>query len=1799
MNRKDCVRILRKILAIVIIFSMLQGHVGVIGTFGHVAYAAIESSLEDVFEETTSVEAENVVTEETPVVEEEKEVEDEEFNQSLTTEEPEEEKVTEEKTEEETTEEATDQVVENTILENVTQKPVVPEDEVTESETEEEEIIAEEEVVEEVETLNSDINIVSSYRYLDGIVVRAEFNNTISNLKHVVESLKVNISKPQVEGYTLDQIFVERLDLASDDSIYSYYENPNGITIDVSGEDAIDECSHKYTIVYVFKGAGEFKNLSFNIDAHVTYKDLVQEEYFSSISSEITEETENVDVESEEVIDEETETEEMVEGNADELSLDNVGGELNVFVHTYTEEELANFVKELDLNTSKDVAVEIKDKVINEYLISTQNASIYKGYLYANAISEPINKTTYTSVYNLNLKSRDNIYKIVVKEDSNDIVSKDTTRIDLANRSEFVKTTVNVEKFKTVFGEYGYIEVVSNGNVIGKIARNTLIEGDSFVFYYPENISNVEFVLKSMENIGELEIVNIKIIKEDAGFTREEVANFEKIETEISVTEYAEIDNQDLGLYVENKNLEISLEDTESKMDVLVSTDTLSTSTPNDVTFTVTLRTDEEKYELFKNPYFEIRLPSDVSDVQINTVNLLYKNGLSIDRYDVVTDEFGNKAIRVNLIGTQREYTPGLPSAGSTVTIYATITLNRLTTNQESKYEFRYDNQAKSNIAYEVEGKDHEEIPVYFVSKQGLLRALSLTNENTLESVISYDNESTELLVKQFDNSQVIKYKGTIVNNFNTDLTDVVIIGKIPTKGAVDGNNNQLETTFDMTLNSPISTTGLVSEVYYSENVNAGKDDLSWEKDVTDLNGYKSFKIVIENETVKQGESLEFSLNMNVPNNLDYNNKAYATYTVYYCLNGQELTGTSTDKVLTEEKEMTIDDFTDEEIDEVATLSFTTSASQGGTTLTDNDTVFERQIVDYTVYVKNTSNVPATNVKIKADVHNSNLYYKYIFESNEYDGVNMVTYYYYQEDTDNSKQFEEFTIDTLAPGETASFTYQCIADEIADDTEKEIYSSIKVSADDIEETSIETMKNKIKNTKVSLKLEWAFRQIVGENDAYAGDGLKYKIYYKNISNETLTNQKVYFAIPNLVEYRGEKIEGAENFTIEEIETSEGLTLAIEVPEIKAGEELSFYIPLISKEFDIEKQSVDMPYLAYTTVDGDQIKSNKYVQKLYQDKTKVKYTFVADKEQTTVLKDGDEVTFTLTMENVGGAKSDYNEFSTELPKGLKIENVYLIKNDERKEIKITNDRKLIFTEDDFDVNDLVKIEMLTKVYTDYLAYDQKTVEVQMTVDGGVGYDKFYTNVITFDVENKKVTVDEEEIVEGEGDNVEILPPPPVPEEPKEEIQEEPKEEPKEEVKEEPKEEPKEEVKEEPKEESKEEVKEEVKEEPKEEAKEELKEEVKEDTSNNNNNNNVNNSNNNSNSSTNNNQGSGTTTTKKEPTVTTKKTYRISGKAWLDKNKDGKYESGEELLKGITVTAYSVGKDGKVENGTVKGSTKTSTDGTYVFAGLENGNYILVFGYDIETYSPTQYEAKNVPTTSNSDVILKNMSKTNDKVAMTDTLEIKDSTLTNIDIGLVLNNEFDLSVSKYVDRAIVNNSKGNKETEFDRDALVKLEIHSKMFESSTVKVVYKIVVENKGEVDGFVNEITDIMPKGTTFKAEENKGWSQREDGKLVYTGLIGKTIKAGERKEVTLVLHSNDNTVATKQLENNVELSGISNEKGQDDINTENNKAKVTLLVIPSTGTVLNNTFKVIGVIAVIAAVVLVILNRDKFKRNYK
>ncbi|HCZ1331916.1 TPA: MSCRAMM family adhesin SdrD, partial [Staphylococcus aureus] len=74
------------------------------------------------------------------------------------------------------------------------------------------------------------------------------------------------------------------------------------------------------------------------------------------------------------------------------------------------------------------------------------------------------------------------------------------------------------------------------------------------------------------------------------------------------------------------------------------------------------------------------------------------------------------------------------------------------------------------------------------------------------------------------------------------------------------------------------------------------------------------------------------------------------------------------------------------------------------------------------------------------------------------------------------------------------------------------------------------------------------------------------------------------------------------------------------------------------------------------------------------------------------------------------------------------------------------------------------------------------------------------------------------------------------------------------------------------------------------------------------------------------------------------YNLGNYVWEDTNKDGKQDSTEKGISGVTVTL-------KNENGEVLQTTKTDKDGKYKFTGLENGTYKVEF----ETpsgYTPTQ-------------------------------------------------------------------------------------------------------------------------------------------------------------------------------------------------------------------------------------------------------
>ncbi len=101
--------------------------------------------------------------------------------------------------------------------------------------------------------------------------------------------------------------------------------------------------------------------------------------------------------------------------------------------------------------------------------------------------------------------------------------------------------------------------------------------------------------------------------------------------------------------------------------------------------------------------------------------------------------------------------------------------------------------------------------------------------------------------------------------------------------------------------------------------------------------------------------------------------------------------------------------------------------------------------------------------------------------------------------------------------------------------------------------------------------------------------------------------------------------------------------------------------------------------------------------------------------------------------------------------------------------------------------------------------------------------------------------------------------------------------------------------------------------------------------------------------------------------------LSGRAWLDMNKDGQRQSTEKLLQGVKVTLYP--KDdhsAPVKSlGNVICTTRTNRNGYYSFTNLPAGEFDIVFSgtedVSITQYRGTVYKAENVPENVNSDAV----------------------------------------------------------------------------------------------------------------------------------------------------------------------------------------------------------------------------------------
>ena len=310
------------------------------------------------------------------------------------------------------------------------------------------------------------------------------------------------------------------------------------------------------------------------------------------------------------------------------------------------------------------------------------------------------------------------------------------------------------------------------------------------------------------------------------------------------------------------------------------------------------------------------------------------------------------------------------------------------------------------------------------------------------------------------------------------------------------------------------------------------------------------------------------------------------------------------------------------------------------------------------------------------------------------------------------------------------------------------------------------------------------------------------------------------------------------------------------------------------------------------------------------------------------------------------------------------------------------------------------------------------------------------------------------------------------------------------------------------------------------------------------------------------------------------YNISGLAWVDSNENGIRDNGESILNGTKVNLINEETEQIIKTTEVSGSM-------YEFEEVTRGKYYVAFEYDNTKYRITEYKKSGVDETQNSDAVSKEI---NGKIyAVTDILDVARN-LSNIDVGFIENEKFDLSLQKYISKIIIQNGSGTKVTNYNKSKLAKIEINSKYIANSTILIEYQIEVKNEGELAGYVNEIVDYIPNDLKFSSELNKDWHQAGDGQIYNSSLANDKLEAGGSKIVTLTLTKNMTADNTGLIVNTAEISKALNELNISDIDsTPGNRVQGeddidTAEVIISIGTGIEIILTGIGIIIILVTV---------------
>ena len=444
----------------------------------------------------------------------------------------------------------------------------------------------------------------------------------------------------------------------------------------------------------------------------------------------------------------------------------------------------------------------------------------------------------------------------------------DRFELSQKNKNDYIinkKASVDKDEFNQILGKNGYIEVYNEKKeLLGTInASNLSID--------IKDRSNITFKSSKPEGEGNITITLNKAVPADLNdISKYDVTALTRFNDTLTIEGYS-----NGNLVTSNEiNVKINLLEPESKADIKISADNLSTTRVNsNVEFTMTLETDSIDDALYENPDLELILPEEVKQIKLKEAKLLFENELKITNCN--SDR--NK-ININLQGIQTKYSTQAVSNGTIIKIVADVLVSEFAESKTSQVVFNYKNASTS------ENKSKNE-QINIVAPQDFV----LNNSLIVADVgkINAGEDDPQSIEIPTDKGELdVTVSGSVINNLDRIANNVSVLGRTLSEECTEpnGSEDKIESTFSAKMTKEVTVHGTKEyTVYYSEKGNASNDltneDNGWTNELNE--NTKSYLIVI-NEPIEIGKQITFEYTEKVPENLQNEEKSIETFSVYY-----------------------------------------------------------------------------------------------------------------------------------------------------------------------------------------------------------------------------------------------------------------------------------------------------------------------------------------------------------------------------------------------------------------------------------------------------------------------------------------------------------------------------------------------------------------------------------------------------------------------------------------------------------------------------------------------------------------------------------------------------------------------------------------------------------------------------------------------------------------------------------------------------------------------------------------------------